>query len=189
MEPPPSRDLSSSGGILSSFSRSSFRFIRDRVDCRRYSHLRTGRHAQRSYGRPRQELHIAAREMSPTRNKAEPEKLNIHQRSVTYMGHLFTHQGLKADPRKIDAICNMPAPTNKEGVQRLLGTVNYLAKFVPNMSKITAPLRTLMRTETEWSWDPNIHGRSFDAVKKTLQNAPSAEIFRQQPPVSGGCSM
>ena len=73
--------------------------------------------------------------------KLNPKKLNIYQRSMTYMGHLLTDQGLKADPRKIEAICNMPAPTNKEGVQRLLGTVNYLAKFVPNMSEITAPLR------------------------------------------------
>ena len=81
----------------------------------------------------------------------------------------------------------MPAPTNKEGVQRLLGTVNYFAKFVPNMSEITAPLRTLMRTETEWSWDPNIHGRSFDAVKKTVQNAPVLKYFDNRKPVVVQC--
>ena len=52
--------------------------------------------------------------------KLNPKKLNIHQRSVTYMGHLFTDQGLKADPRKIEAICMIYAiplplqPTRKE---------------------------------------------------------------------------
>jgi hypothetical protein len=40
----------------------------------------------------------------------------------------------------------MPAPQDKLGVQRLLGLVNYLvAKFIPGMSEITAPLRELLK--------------------------------------------
>jgi hypothetical protein len=35
----------------------------------------------------------------------------------------------------------MPAPQNKPGVQKILGMVNYLAKFIPEMSEMTARLR------------------------------------------------
>ena len=65
-------------------------------------------------------------------------KLNkclIRQPSVLYMGHLVTDQGLKPDKEKVDAITNMPPPTNKEGVRRLLGLIQYLASFIPNLKR------------------------------------------------------
>ena len=37
----------------------------------------------------------------------------------------------------------MPPPNDKKCVERLLGTTNYLAKFVPNMSAITQPSELL----------------------------------------------
>ena len=44
-----------------------------------------------------------------------------------------------------------------------------------------------MRTETEWSWDPNKHGRSFDAVKNTLQNSPELKYIDNRKPVVVQC--
>ena len=41
----------------------------------------------------------------------------------------------------------MPPPTDKKGVERLLGTVNYLAKFIPNMSIKNEPMRNLLKSE------------------------------------------
>ena len=35
---------------------------------------------------------------------------------------------------------HMPPHTDKKGVERLIGTVNYLAKFIPNMPIITIPI-------------------------------------------------
>lgn len=46
----------------------------------------------------------------------------------------------------------MPAPVDKKGVQRLLGTVNYIAKFVPNMSTMTEPIGQLLKNETQFIW-------------------------------------
>ena len=48
------------------------------------------------------------------------------------------------DSAKIDAIVNMPPPEDKHGVQRFLGMVNYVTKFIPKVSSITAPLRELL---------------------------------------------
>ena len=39
----------------------------------------------------------------------------------------------------------MPVPTTKEEVQRALGMVNYMAKFVPNLTVKTTALRQLLR--------------------------------------------
>jgi hypothetical protein len=55
------------------------------------------------------------------------EKFQLILREVTYMGHLITADGLKVDPEiPTKSIRKIPATTNKSGVQRLLGMVNYV---------------------------------------------------------------
>ena len=78
---------------------------------------------------------------------------------------------MNTDPEKVRAIVEMPRPTDKAGVQRLLGMLNYVGKFVPNMSGLTVPLRVLLHKETEWYWFEQ-QERSFAAIKETLISAP-----------------
>ncbi|CAC5363141.1 unnamed protein product [Mytilus coruscus] len=62
------------------------------------------------------------------------EKCKFGVKVVTYIRHTLNADGVRPDQRKIRAIEEMPAPTDKKGVQQLQGTINYLAKFVPKMS-------------------------------------------------------
>ena len=48
---------------------------------------------------------------------------------------------------------DMPALLDKKGVERLLGTVNYLAKFIPNMSTVTKPIRDVLKADIMIHWD------------------------------------
>ena len=50
-----------------------------------------------------------ARKVKLTFNK---EKLQLRLKSVPYMGHLLTSEGLKPDPRKIQAIKTMDKPND-----------------------------------------------------------------------------
>ena len=63
---------------------------------------------------------------------------------LTYLGENLTHQGIKPDPDKVAGICNIPVPTTKEDVQRALGMLNYMIKFVPNLTVKTTALRQLL---------------------------------------------
>lgn len=49
----------------------------------------------------------------------------------------------KPDEEKIRPVTQLPTPENKQELQRFLGVVQYLAKFIPNLSDISAPLRKL----------------------------------------------
>ena len=51
------------------------------------------------------------------------------------------------------AISEMPPPTDRKGVERILGTLNYVAKFVPDMSRITQPIRELLKQDTQFIWE------------------------------------
>ena len=71
--------------------------------------------------------------------KLHIEKLKLRQTEVSFIGHVETRNDLRVDPAKVKAIRDIPAPTDKAAVQRLLGLVQYLSKFLPNLSDITKP--------------------------------------------------
>ena len=71
---------------------------------------------------------------------------------MTYIGHKLTQEGIKPDNEKDRAINDMPASTDKKRVERLLGTVKYLGKFIPNLAAVTEPIRALLRKEVEFQW-------------------------------------
>ena len=56
------------------------------------------------------------------------------------MGEVVSEPGFSPDPDKISAIHNMSTPSCKQDLQMLLGMINYLAKYFPNMSELTGPL-------------------------------------------------
>lgn len=68
-------------------------------------------------------------------------KLKLRITEVPFMGHIFSKEGLKIDPDKAKAVLEMPCPEDVEGVQRLNGFVNYLAKFLPRLADHMEPIR------------------------------------------------
>lgn len=104
------------------------------------------------------------------------EKMKLRQTEVPFVGHLLTQNGVKADPEKIQAMRDMPEPTDVHGVQRLSGFVNYLAKFLPQLSDVMSPIRQLTHKDVTWTWTDE-HQRSFDKVKDMVTNAPILQYY------------
>ena len=108
--------------------------------------------------------------------KLNKDKLKFRQKEVTFMGHVIGEGGLKVDESKIIAIKNMPTPTDKKGVQRLLGMVNYVQKFAPKLSSVTEPLRQLIRKDTEFVWDRK-HDTCMEEIRTILSSVPVLKFF------------
>ena len=73
---------------------------------------------------------------------------------------------------------NMPSPKNKEKLQRFLGMLTYLNKFIPNLFHIAAPLQNLLEKDVEWYWqDDQI--KSFVALKQLVTEAPVLILYDQ----------
>lgn len=49
--------------------------------------------------------------------------------------------GLRPDEEKVRAVTQLPDPQNKQELLRFMGTIQYLAKFIPNLSDISAPFK------------------------------------------------
>ena len=117
--------------------------------------------------------------------------LNKHKcrfglQEIPFMGHLVSSSGLKPDPAKIEAIVKMKPPTDKAGVERLRGTVNYLSRFVPKLSDVMRPISDLTRPDVEWTWD-SVHDKAFEEIKRLLTQAPVLAYFDSTKKLSIQC--
>ena len=74
------------------------------------------------------------------------DKLQFKVKKVKYVGLQIAADGIRPDPDKVSAIVNMATPTDVKAIQRFLGTVTYLSKFIPNFSTITEPSRALIKS-------------------------------------------
>ena len=111
------------------------------------------------------------------------DKCVINSSSLTYIGHELSSEGVKPDKMKLKAISEMPAPTDRKGVMRLLGTVNYLSKFIPYMSQVTEPIRLLLRQDIEFQWNYE-QETAFNQIKELLTSNPVLKYFDVSKPVT-----
>lgn len=104
------------------------------------------------------------------------EKSVFCTNQLKFLGHIISNKGITADPEKIKAITSMNAPKNTKELQRFLGLITYLGKFVSNLSEQTTILRNLLKSKTAWVWTNN-EQRSFEKLKELLSSTPVLRHF------------
>ena len=113
-------------------------------------------------------------------------KLKLHQTEVPFIGHVATTEGLCVDPHKVQAIVEMPPPTDVAGVQRLLGMAQYLNKFLPHLSDLTKPFRELTHQDSLWTWDQP-QKAAFEKLKEAVSNTPVLRYYNLSEEVTLQC--
>ena len=104
------------------------------------------------------------------------EKCEFAKSSITYLGHVVSADGIRADPSKVRAIKQMQQPKDVGDIGRFLGLANKLGKFIPNLSRVTQPLRDLLQKKNQWTWGPS-QQRAFDLVKDELSKTPVLALY------------
>ena len=112
--------------------------------------------------------------MKLTRNKCE-----FRLGEINFMGHRVTSDGLKPDETKIEAIVKMENPTDVKGIQRLQGTVGYLSKFLPGLSRAMEPIRKLPQPDVPWK-STKEQDEAMTQVKKLTNESPVLAYYDPQ---------
>ena len=74
---------------------------------------------------------------------------------------------------KVEAICNIPEPTNKKLLRSFLGMAGYYRSFIHNYSQIALPLTEMTKNRQTARFLLNDEQRqSFEELKRCLCNAP-----------------
>ncbi|XP_061710675.1 uncharacterized protein K02A2.6-like [Cydia pomonella] len=114
--------------------------------------------------------------------KFNKQKCEFRVQKITYLGHTFSHEGMRVDSEKVKAIEKMPSPHDRASLERFLGMVNYLSKFIPNYSEVASPLRALLKKDTEWCWQPE-HEAAAGQLRALVSGAPVLALYAPRAPV------
>lgn len=94
------------------------------------------------------------------------DKCEFNKSQLEFYGYVFGANRISADPRKVDAIKTAEIPKNVSEVGSFLGMTNYVERFIPNYSTITAPLRDLTKNNVNFEWGKN-QQESFETLKRS----------------------
>ena len=112
-----------------------------------------------------------------------PQKTHVKAQTVNFFGCLYDANGIHPDPGKVDAVHALPAPTNVTELQEFLGLVTYLSPFIPGLSTLTAPLRELLKKDTDFSWN-RTYDIAFERVKEAVISDTTLRYFDPSLPVT-----
>ena len=108
--------------------------------------------------------------------KFNPKKFQFKQQRAVYFGTIISEDGIRPDPGKVKAMVELPQPTSKEDVRRLMGTVASFKDFIPDMSTTMGPIRQLLKKDVEFQWLPE-HQQAVDKIKQVLSSEPVLRFF------------
>ena len=113
--------------------------------------------------------------------KLNLKKCHWRQSQLDFVGHRFSKEGIKPDPNKIKAICEMEAPRNVTELRRICGMVNYLSMYVSDLATIMKPLNELLKKDMAWTWGPS-QEYSFEQIKNSFSQATALAYYDSRKP-------
>jgi len=103
--------------------------------------------------------------------KLKAKKCSLFKKSVKFLGHVVSKDGVACNPDKIKAITDIMAPKDRTGVRSILGLGNYYRRFVKDYCLITYPMQQLTHQDKPFIWTPE-HDESLRKLKVALTTAP-----------------
>uniref|UniRef100_A0A2N9H3T2 RNase H type-1 domain-containing protein n=1 Tax=Fagus sylvatica TaxID=28930 RepID=A0A2N9H3T2_FAGSY len=87
------------------------------------------------------------------------------------LGFIVSGRGIEIDPAKVQAIRSMPAPKTEKEIRSFLGRINYIARFIAQLTATCEPLFKLLRKDVKIKWTEDCQ-KAFDKIKEYLLNPP-----------------
>jgi hypothetical protein len=100
-----------------------------------------------------------------------PEKCQLVQNEVRYLGHILSPEGLTTDPEMLKIVRECPTPNNKHEIRSFLGLCRYYRRFTSGFANIAKPLTELPEQKQSFQWIPEVEG-AFETLKGALRATP-----------------
>jgi hypothetical protein len=103
-------------------------------------------------------------------------------KEMEFLGHIVSQDGLKPDPKKVDAVINWPRPRTITDVKQYVGFINYYLRFNDRQASVLLPLTEAMKGaktradgNVQVEWTPAME-ESFERSKVMMASAPVLKI-------------
>jgi len=103
------------------------------------------------------DLHLAFERMRYYGLKMNPLKCAFGVSAGKFLGFIIHDKGIEVDPKRIEKIKSVQAPRCKKDVQKFLGKVNYLRRFIANLSGKIIPFTPILKlkSDADFTWGQN----------------------------------
>nr|VZH94052.1 unnamed protein product [Spirometra erinaceieuropaei] len=103
--------------------------------------------------------------------KLNPAKCCFLKKSVPFLGHIVSTEGVKTDPVKTEQIRSWPQLTSVSELRGFLGLASYYRRFIKDFAHIPAPLNRLTSKQNAFNWSDECEC-SFEELKRRLISPP-----------------
>jgi ribonuclease HI len=103
--------------------------------------------------------------------KLNPEKCVFGVLRGMLLGYIVSQRGIEANPEKIAALERMGPIRDLKGVQRVLGCLAALSRFISQLGEKGLPLYRLLKKHERFSWTAEAQ-EALDKLKASLTHAP-----------------
>ena len=100
-----------------------------------------------------------------------PKKTLFGLQEGKLLGHIISEEGIKIDPKRIEAILQISHPRNIKELQYFIGKINFLRRFIPNLAELLRNITNMLKKEQGVKWTLEAK-TSFELVKQALTKTP-----------------
>ena len=95
-------------------------------------------------------------------------KCKFFAAEIKYLGLIVNKSGIKCDTSYVHKLTKMRTPSNGKELARFLGMVQWLGRFIPNLSKLTCHFSSL-KSQDKFKWAEK-EDELFIALKTAIEN-------------------
>ena len=88
------------------------------------------------------------------------------------LGFIVSEHGMVINPRRTESISNVGLPSSKKSMQSFLGNINFVGRFVPNISQIVRHLQDMIKKYIQFKWF-EIQKNTFAKIRKAIAEFPA----------------
>jgi len=103
--------------------------------------------------------------------RLNPDKCVFDVDRGKFLGFMLTQRDIEANPKKCKAIIEMRSPTTIKVVQRLIGRLIAISRFLPKLAEQTQSIIQFLKKSTRLTWTDDCE-QIFQKLKTTLTSPP-----------------
>nr|AAL76190.1 Putative gag-pol polyprotein [Oryza sativa Japonica Group]AAP52444.1 retrotransposon protein, putative, unclassified [Oryza sativa Japonica Group] len=105
--------------------------------------------------------------------KINPTKCAFGVSAGQFLGFLVHERGIEVTQRSVNAIKKIQPPENKTELQEMIGKINFVRRFISNLSRRLEPFTPLLRlkADQQFTWGAE-QQKALDNIKEYLSSSP-----------------
>jgi len=129
----------------------------------------------------RKHVNLVLEAMKEAGLQLDVDKCEFHKTEVLYLGLIVTTEGIRMDPKKVEAVLGWETPRNVKDVRAFIGFANFYRRFIHEFSALVSPLVALTRKDAKFFFSPACQ-EAFDVLKTRFTTAPVLRHFDPELP-------